>query len=84
MFFLIDTLEAHKAEKQRLPMAGKKHVLKQNYDLIYKTKLHHKDTWPSHQVIFSMLHQFSNIQSDFFSELFLQKNILILPNDVLN
>lgn len=25
MFFLIDTLEAHKAEKQRLPMAGKKH-----------------------------------------------------------
>jgi len=26
MFFLTDTLEAHKAEKQRLPIAGKKQI----------------------------------------------------------
>lgn len=52
-FFLTDTLEARKAEKQRLPIAGKKHIL--------SNLIHHKDTWPSHQVIFSVLCQLSNI-----------------------
>lgn len=61
IFFLIDTLEAHKTEKQKLPMAGNKDILNQNYDLVYKMKLHQKDTWLSQQVIFSMLCQCSNI-----------------------
>lgn len=61
IFFLIDTHEAHKAEKQKLPMAGKKNILNQNYELVCKTKIHQKDTWLSQQVIFSMLCQCSNI-----------------------
>lgn len=34
IFFLIDTLEAHKAEKQKLPMVGTKNILNQNYDKV--------------------------------------------------